>query len=409
MSIFPEVSLGEICEFQNGRAFKKTEWRTSGLPIIRIQNLNNRDAEFNYYEGEYDRKIEVNDGDLLFSWSGTVGSSFGPHLWNRGKGVLNQHIFKVSLSAEIDRVYAFHVLRFVTAEIEKNVKGAVGLRHVTKSDLIKFRIPLPDLKAQKRIVAILDEAFAGINMAIANAEKSLANARELFESYLDNLVISNEDGWQKCILRDVLHGQPRNGWSPPAKNHSDSGVPVLTLSSVTGFNFNGGKVKYTSAETDEGAHYWIGNGDLLITRSNTAELVGHVAIVDKVVAPTIYPDLIMRMKVDTSRCLTKFLYFQLRSRTLRDVISNVSHGANPTMRKINKTDVQNLPVWLPELGKQKEIVDSIELIIEQVEAVKRVYRNKLLSLYELKQSLLQKAFSGELTAEPDALKEEAIA
>ncbi len=203
MRELPKVELGEICTFQNGRAFKKTEWRSSGLPIIRIQNLNNKNAEFNYFDGEYDQKIEVNDGDLLFSWSGTVGSSFGPHLWKRGKGALNQHIFKVGLSSDIDRIYAFYVLRFVTAEIEKNVKGAVGLRHVTKTDMNKFKIPLPSLCEQKRIVAILDEAFAGIDTAIANTEKNLANARELFESYL-NLVFTTRDvGWLEKQLSDV--------------------------------------------------------------------------------------------------------------------------------------------------------------------------------------------------------------
>ena len=106
--------LGDLFTFKNGRAFKKEEWSKSGLPIIRIQNLNNENASFNYFSGEYSKDIVVEPGDLLFSWSGTVGSSFGSHLWNREVGVLNQHIFKVGLSANIGKRYALYALRYIT-------------------------------------------------------------------------------------------------------------------------------------------------------------------------------------------------------------------------------------------------------------------------------------------------------
>src|SRR3546814_17688956 len=94
--------LGELFIFKNGRAFKKEEWATTGLPIIRIQNLNSKDAPFNHFAGEYSSDIFVEPGDLLFSWSGTVGSSFGSHLWDRQPGVLNQHIFKIGFKEQID-------------------------------------------------------------------------------------------------------------------------------------------------------------------------------------------------------------------------------------------------------------------------------------------------------------------
>ena len=111
--------------------------------------------------------------------------------------------------------------------------------------------------------------------------------------------------------------QPQNGWSPPVANHSDFGTPVLTLSAVTGFLFRANKIKFTSVSTNPRRHYWVNNRDLLITRSNTPELVGHVAIASGIIKPTIYPDLIMRMIPDPNRVLTEFLYFQLRSPSLR--------------------------------------------------------------------------------------------
>ena len=71
------VKLKEIADFVNGRAFKSSEWSDQGLPIIRIQNLNDADKPFNYFEGEYDQKNYIQSGDTLLSWSGTPGTSFG--------------------------------------------------------------------------------------------------------------------------------------------------------------------------------------------------------------------------------------------------------------------------------------------------------------------------------------------
>jgi len=92
------AKIGEICNLVNGRAFKAEDWSSCGLPIIRIQNLNNHYAEFNYCSFDVEDKYYVDDGQLLFAWSGTPGTSFGAHIWNRGKGILNQHIFKVNIN-----------------------------------------------------------------------------------------------------------------------------------------------------------------------------------------------------------------------------------------------------------------------------------------------------------------------
>jgi type I restriction enzyme S subunit len=388
--------LGEIFDFINGRGFKKSEWKKSGVPIIRIQNLNNLDGEFNYFQGEYDKKIEINNGDLLFSWSGTVGSSFGSHIWDQGKGVLNQHIFKILHSENIDRKYAFYALRHITVEVEKQVNGAVGLVHITKEKLKNFEIPLPSLPEQKRIVAILNEAVAAIAIANNNAEKNLRNAREVFDSRLQSIFTSDASDWESTTLENALASQPRNGWSPPAINHSDEGVPVLTLSSVTRFIFRPDKVKYTSAKTDPKRHYWVKNGDFLITRSNTPELVGHVAIANSISQPTIYPDLIMRMVPAPDRIITKFLYYQMRTSSLRNEIMSRAQGANPTMKKISKGAVQTLPIVVPSLSIQKNITTQLDELLDETQQLETIYQQKIAYLEELKKSILQKAFCGEL-------------
>lgn len=92
---WPMVRVGDVLKLINGRAFKPSEWAEEGLPIVRIQNLNKPDAPFNYYEGDLPGKFLLTDGDLLFAWSGTPGTSFGAHIWRGGPAWLNQHIFKV--------------------------------------------------------------------------------------------------------------------------------------------------------------------------------------------------------------------------------------------------------------------------------------------------------------------------
>lgn len=176
--------LGDIFDFKNGRAFKKTEWKNNGLPIIRIQNLNDKMAGYNYFQGDYDKNIEVNGGDLLFSWSGTVGSSFGPHLWNRERGVLNQHIFKLKPKYDIDVSFAFYALLDITSEIEKQTHGAGGLVHITKKKLERFTIPDLPLQDQKGVSIYLDEFMAKTNRIHTLQLKKLKELMHLKQSLL---------------------------------------------------------------------------------------------------------------------------------------------------------------------------------------------------------------------------------
>ena len=135
ISSYPMVPIGEICDLINGRAFKPEDWEDSdseGLPIVRIQNLNTPDSGFNYYTGEVRDRYIINRRQLLFSWSGSRGTSFGAHIWNGGKAVLNQHIFKVSFDkARAIKMYVFHALNKAVAQVEENLHGGVGLVHIT--------------------------------------------------------------------------------------------------------------------------------------------------------------------------------------------------------------------------------------------------------------------------------------
>lgn len=156
------VRLGEVLEMINGRAFKPTDWVTTGIPIVRIQNLNNSSAGFNYCNEEQvdDRHIITTD-TILISWSGTPGTSFGAFIWRRGKAALNQHIFKCRQYSKIfTDNYLINTINSRLDHLISMAQGAVGLKHITKGTLENLVLGLPPLAEQKRIVEKIDELFA---------------------------------------------------------------------------------------------------------------------------------------------------------------------------------------------------------------------------------------------------------
>ena len=336
-------------------------------------------------------------GDIVFARTGaTTGKSF--LVDDPPDAVFASYLIRLRL---LDKklLPEFVSLFFQTAGYWKSIKeGSAGSAQggFNASKLGALSIPIPPLPEQQRIVGLLDEAFEGLATAKANAEKNLQNARALFESHLQSVFTQRGPGWVKTTLEKMLAVQPQNGWSPPAANHSASGTPVLTLSSVTGFRFRPAKRKFTSAATDSRRNYWIKNGDFLITRSNTPELVGHVAIATGITEPTIYPDLIMRMNPAPDRMMTEFLYFQMRSPALRKEIMGRAQGANPTMKKISNGAVKTLPIAVPPIATQRAIVETMNALTEETQRLASIYQQKLSALAALKKSLLQQAFTGQL-------------
>src|SRR5204863_7383130 len=90
--------VADLMTLVNGFPFKPSQWKDHGLPIIRIQNLNNAEARFNYCLDKIPQKFLVQNGNLLFAWSGTPGTSFGAHIWKGDDAWLNQHIFRVDFA-----------------------------------------------------------------------------------------------------------------------------------------------------------------------------------------------------------------------------------------------------------------------------------------------------------------------
>lgn len=151
------AKIEDLCLLINGKAFKPSDWTNNGLPIVRIQNLNNPQAKYNHFSGEIEPKFLIQEGELLFAWSGTPGTSFGAHIWSGNTAVLNQHIFKILFNENFLIKNFFKIaINYKLQELIDKAHGGVGLRHVTKGKFEKTKIPLPPLNEQKRIVTKIE-------------------------------------------------------------------------------------------------------------------------------------------------------------------------------------------------------------------------------------------------------------
>lgn len=155
------VRLGHTMEMYNGRAFKSSEWSTSGLPIVRIQNLNDPKAPTNYFFGPLDDRHSIDSGTFLISWSGTPGTSFGAFIWTRGPAALNQHINKCVFFGDfLNPEFMQLAVNGQMKNFIQSAQGGVGLKHVTKGVLANALIALPPREEQNHIVQKVDELMA---------------------------------------------------------------------------------------------------------------------------------------------------------------------------------------------------------------------------------------------------------
>ncbi|WP_107971753.1 restriction endonuclease subunit S [Neisseria elongata] len=176
-----KTTLGEIATYVNGRAFKPIEWSKTGIPIVRIQNLNNPNAEYNYYDGNIEEKYHIRNGDLLFAWS----ASLGAYIWKGKYAFLNQHIFKVLPKENIDKTFIYYLLDKVTNELYAKAHGS-GMVHVTKGKFEATSVNIPPFETQQTIVNKIESLFDEIDEGIGRLKTAAQQIQQYRQSLLKN-------------------------------------------------------------------------------------------------------------------------------------------------------------------------------------------------------------------------------
>lgn len=385
------MPIGEVCHLVNGRAFKPSEWGQDGLPIIRIQNLNDRTKPFNRFNGTVSPKHLVQCGDVLLSWSGTPGTSFGCFVWDREPGVLNQHIFKVEVRRQLcEPEYFVHAVNSVLDEMIREAHGGVGLRHITKSRLQRICLPIAPLSEQRRIVARIQECLARVEEVQRLQHLALKELDAVLPAYLSELEQSLE-----CprVAVEELVFTTQNGRSIRPNGDSGNGR-VLTLSAVRTPTLDLSASKTVELDCRTAQNYAICKGDVFVSRSNTSELVGLAAVANcDGPTNTIYPDLLIRLKPRIEKVAPSYLAQALRFPSSRRQIRAYAKGTSQSMVKISGAELREVTIPLPALADQERIVAKIEALQATCRGLSEALS---MNSQALADAVLKKAFAGEL-------------
>ncbi len=268
------------------------------------------------------------------------------------------------------------------------------------------KLLLPPLPEQKRIVAILDEALEGIAAAVTNAEQNLANARELFESYLNSVFTFKDEEAETRQLatlcdhnRIITYGVIKLG------EEVTDGVPCLRTSNVRWLDIETDGMKHIAASLSKDYKRTILQGGEVLV--NVRGTLGGVAVAKPEMVGWNVSREVAVVPTDTKKVNSFYLAYWIARKASQAWLTDVQKGVAYT--GINIADLRELPVAVPDMDKQIEVVGKLDSLSEESRCLEAIYQQKLVILAELKQAVLQKAFAGELTAQPKQFLHEAVA
>lgn len=355
------IKLGDVATYINGYAFKPEDRGEEGLQIIRIQDLTGNSYDLGFYNGKYPKKIEINDGDVLISWS----ASLGVYVWNGGKALLNQHIFKVKFDkVDIDKSYFVYAVRYKLNDMGKKTHGAT-MKHIVKRDFDATEIPYPPLKKQIEIAINLDKVL----MVIKERKRELKLLDELIKARFVELFgdpVANPMHWPVKRLKELAI-QINSGNTPKggSENYVEKGITFFRSQNVWKDRLEMDDIAYIDEKTHESMkRSSLKHGDILMTKTgriNTENSsLGRAALYEGEddmanVNGHVY---FIRLKEGVNN---KFVLRVLVSPEYRDLIRSVCVGGIDK-RQLNKEHIEEFPIIYPP----SEMIDNYIEFVEQV-------------------------------------------
>ncbi|MCG1086710.1 restriction endonuclease subunit S [Staphylococcus epidermidis] len=381
------IKLEDVAQFISGKAFTSKDFTDTpqsegALPIIRIQNVNSEEAEFKYWDKEYEEKYIVNSGDLLMSLSG----DFKLKIWNGPKALLNQRVVKIKVKKNVNKYYLFKYLQS-KIYILMNMGNSSIINNLSLKTLKNFNIELPNLTIQNNIEKVIQK----LDKQLLKRKEQLKLLDELGENLFVDMFgdpFINNKKWKIGKIKDTVVNT-QYGTSKKA-DLTNGQYPILRMNNITykgGWDFT--NLKYIDIEDKDVNKYLVKYGEVLFNRTNSKELVGKTAVYREQ-TPMAYAGYLIKL-TPNENFNGVFIAMYLNSNYVKSVLYNMAKNI-VGMANINAKELTNISIFLPPLSLQNEFAKKIE----KIEELKKQCQKSLEYYEELYETLLHKAFNGEL-------------
>ena len=390
--------LGEVCEIVNGGTPKTSvaEYWDGKHRWITPAEMGRRESPFadDTARKLTDAGLRNSSASLVPPFSVILSSRapIGHLVVNTQPMSTNQGCKSLIPCKQLDYKFLYFYLGSIVELLESLGTGAT-FKELSGGKLKEVGIPVPPLPEQRRIVGLLDEAFAAIATAKANAEKNLQNAREIFESHLNEVFAKKGEGWVEKRLGEI--SEFRNGINYTKESRGERIKIVGVRNFQQHFSAPLNDLDEVTIDGSLDDLDLLKQGDLLAVRSNgNVELIGRTVFVDKVVERTSHSGFTIRIRLSSGNVLPKFLCYFMKSSRTRTRLAAGGTGTN--IKSLNQGMLSALSIPLPPIGAQKFIAAQLDVLSAETRRLAAIYTRKLAALEELKQALLHRAFSGEL-------------
>lgn len=365
--------LGDIATYVNGYAFKPNDWSSSGLPIIRIQDLTGNSYEMNHYDDSYDKKYEVNPGDVLISWS----ASLGVYIWHGKKALLNQHIFKVIFNKEkVNKEFFAYQVENILKKAASQAHGAT-MRHLTKSVFSSLPFYLPEKEEQDEIAANLGKVADLIKLR----KQQLNDLDEMAQSRFIEMFGDNK--FPKVYIEDVCSKIVDCPHTTP-KYYGELKYPSIRTTEIKSGYIEWNTMKYVSEDEYKRRTTRLRptGGDIVYCREGT---YGNAAILPEGYSFCL-GQRVMLFRADSKICCPLYLLHALISDDVKRQADYKNAGS--TVPHVNVSDAKKFTITLPPLDLQNQFAR----FVKQLDKSKLAVQKSLDELEILKKSLMQKYF-----------------
>ncbi len=392
------TTLGAICAFENGDRGANYPGRAvqtaTGIPFINAGHLTNDGLDLdnmNYIPRERFELLgngKICKSDILFCLRGSLGKFASVGSLSEGAIASSLVIIRPKEPVENRFLLMYLQSELCAAMIDRHKNGAAQ-PNLSARSLTNFEIPLPPLPEQRRIVGILDEAFAGIATAKVNAEKNLQNARALFESHLNAVFTQRGDGWVEKTLEEIatIFGRGKSRHRPRNEPTLYGGkYPFVQTGDIR--NADHVITEYSQTYSEAGlaqSKLWP-KGTICIT---IAANIAETAILG---FDGCFPDSVIGVVPNPKEADIDFVEFLLQSFKAR--LQELGKGSAQANINMGTFESERFP--FPPVAEQKHVVAKLDSLSGETQRLESIYRRKLAALDELKKSLLHQAFSGRL-------------